>query len=46
MAATTRGKPGPQLLSAPGALREADEIWAQFPIMYPNEVDVADETAG
>lgn len=45
MAATTRGKPGTQLHSAPGALREADDIWAQFPIIYPNEADVADETA-
>lgn len=46
MAATTRGKPGTQLLTAPRALREADDIVAQFPIIYPNEADVADETAG
>lgn len=46
MAATTPGKPGTQLLSDPKALREADDILAQFPVIYPNEADVADETAG
>lgn len=46
VAATTPGKPVTQLLSAPGALREADDILAQFPIIDPNEADIADQTAG
>lgn len=37
VAATTRGRPGTRLLSAQEALREADDILAQFPIIYPNE---------
>ena len=37
VAATTRGRPGARLLSAQEALREADDILAQFPIVYPNE---------
>ncbi|MDE0110115.1 MAG: PIN domain-containing protein [Bryobacterales bacterium] len=37
VAATTRGRPGTRLLSAREALHEADDILAQFPIIYPNE---------
>ncbi len=35
--ATTRGKPGEQLLGAADARREAEELMAQFPILYPDE---------
>ena len=37
VAATTRGTPGTRMLSAQEALREADDILAQFPVIYPNE---------
>lgn len=37
VAATTRGGPGVRLLDAPDARREAEELMAQFPIIYPDE---------
>ncbi len=37
VAATTRGKPEDRLLHAADALREAEELMAQFPILYPDE---------
>ena len=37
VAATTRGGTETRLLSPQEALREADDIMAQFPIIYPNE---------
>ena len=37
VAATTRGGPGNRLLDAPDAHREAEELMAQFPIIYPDE---------
>ncbi len=37
VAATTRGKPEDRLLHAADALREAEELLAQFPILYPDE---------
>ena len=36
VAATTRGGPEDQLLSIADACREAEELMAQFPILYPN----------
>ena len=36
VAATTRGRPGEQLLERATALREAEEIMAQFPVLYPD----------
>ena len=36
VAATTRGRPVDQLLDAANARREAEELMAQFPILYPN----------
>ena len=35
--ATTRGGPGDQLLDAVDASREAEELMAQFPIIYPDD---------
>ena len=35
--AATRGRPGTQLLSPQEALRQADDILVQFPILYVNE---------
>lgn len=37
VAATTRGGPENQLLDVADALREAEELMAQFPIIYPDE---------
>ena len=37
VAATTRGKPEDRLLEVAEARREAEEIMAQFPILYPDE---------
>ena len=37
VAATTRGRPVDQLLDAANARREAEELMAQFPILYPND---------
>ena len=37
VAATTRGGPGNRLLDSRDARREAEELMAQFPIIYPNE---------
>ena len=37
VAATTRGGPGNQLLDAADARREAEELMAQFPIIYPDD---------
>ena len=37
VAATTRGKPEDQLLDVADACREAEELMAQFPILYPND---------
>ena len=37
VAATTRGGPGKQLLDAVDARREAEELMAQFPIIYPDD---------
>ena len=37
VAATTRGGPGNRLLDATDARREAEELMAQFPIIYPDE---------
>ena len=37
VAATTRGGPGNRLLDSRDAHREAEELMAQFPIIYPDE---------
>ena len=37
VAATTRGKPEERLLDLADACRDAEEIMAQFPILYPND---------
>ena len=37
VAATTRGGPEAQLLDAASARREAEELMAQFPILYPDD---------
>ena len=37
VAATTRGGPGQRLLEAADARREAEELMAQFPIIYPDD---------
>ena len=37
VAATTRGGPGNRLLDSRDARREAEELMAQFPIIYPDE---------
>ncbi len=37
VAATTRGNPEVRLLEPADALREAEELMAQFPILYPDE---------
>ena len=37
VAATTRGGPEAQLPDAAGARREAEELMAQFPILYPDD---------
>ena len=37
VAATTRGSPEDRLLDATDACREAEELMAQFPILYPND---------
>ena len=37
VAATTRGSADTRLLSRADALREAEDITAQYPIVYPNE---------
>ena len=37
VAATTRGGPEARLLDPADALREAEELMAQFPILYPND---------
>ena len=37
VAATTRGRPEDRLLDPGDARREAEELMAQFPILYPNE---------
>ncbi len=37
VAAMTRGGPENQLLNTQDALREAEELLVQFPILYPNE---------
>ena len=37
VAATTRGSPEQRLLEAADARREAEELMAQFPIIYPDE---------
>ena len=37
VAATTRGGPGDQLLDAADARRGAEELMAQFPIIYPDD---------
>ena len=37
VAATTRGRPEDRLLDAADARREAEEIMAQFPILYPDD---------
>ncbi len=37
VAATTRGGPGRRLLDPADARREAEELIAQFPILYPDE---------
>lgn len=37
VAATTRGGPETQLLDAASARREAEELMAQFPILYPDD---------
>lgn len=37
IAATTRGGPETRLLSAVDAVREAEEILAQYPILFPND---------
>ena len=37
VAVTTRGSPGNRLLDAADARREAEELMAQFPILYPDE---------
>ena len=36
VAVTTRGKPEDRLLDVADACREAEELMAQFPILYPN----------
>ena len=40
VAAVTRRRPGGPLLSVSDALREAEEIATQFPVLYPNEAIV------
>ena len=40
VAATTRGDPEARLLDPTDARREAEEMLAQFPILYPNEAVV------
>ena len=37
VAATTRGQPGQRLLEPADALREAEEIMAQFSVIYPDD---------
>ena len=37
IAATTRDGPDSQLLSAVDALREAEDVLAQYPVLYPND---------
>ena len=37
VAATTRGDPDDPLLNVADACREAEELMAQFPILYPND---------
>lgn len=37
VAATTRGRPRERLLEPAAALRETEEIMAQFPVLYPDE---------
>ena len=37
VAATTRGGPGSRLLDVADARREAEELMAQFPIIYPDD---------
>ena len=37
VAATTRGRPGQRLLDPAEARREAEEIMAQFPVIYPDD---------
>lgn len=37
VAATARGPPGERLLEPATALRETEEIMAQFPVLYPDE---------
>ena len=37
VAATTRGRPGQRLLEPSDARREAEEIMAQFPVIYPDD---------
>jgi len=37
VAATTRGRPDTQLLQFPEACREAEELLALFPIIYPDD---------
>ena len=38
VAAATRGSPEDRLLEVADACREAEELMAQFPILYPNDV--------
>ena len=40
VAATTRGSPAARLLDPADARREAEEMLAEFPILYPNETVV------
>ncbi len=37
VASTTRGAPENRILDFPDAIREAEELMAQFPIIYPDE---------
>ncbi len=37
VAATTRGAPENRILDLPDAIREAEELMAQFPVIYPDE---------
>ncbi|MXY98538.1 MAG: PIN domain-containing protein [Gemmatimonadetes bacterium] len=37
VASTTRGMPENRILDLPDAIREAEELMSQFPIIYPDE---------
>lgn len=37
VASTTRGAPENRILDLPDAIREAEELMSQFPIIYPDE---------